>query len=361
MARILLIEDDEELLTSTARLLTRKGYEVETALDGREGIDKARAQLPELIVSDIAMPELDGYAVLELLRADPRTAVIPVIFASAHGEERAIRTGMGLGADDFLVKPFRLKDLLRSIEVRLARSQEIRSRLDELYRNLTTALPHEFRTPLHGILGMANLIREAGEGDFQPGELRDFANVILRSAERLRHLVENYVLFTRLYLRNESSLASEAAIDCAVTVLPSELRMSLERLARKHGRRSDLRCSFEGALVALGASELSRLLWELGDNAFKFSSPGTPVEMKATILEGHWILQVDDEGRGMSADEVARIAPFMQFRREEYQQAGLGLGLILSRLLCESAGGSLDIEQRPDGGCRVLARLALAN
>ncbi len=109
------------------------------AANGREGIAAAKEQLPDLILCDVMMPELDGHSVLAALRADSRTAKMPFIFLTAKGEHADIRTGMNLGADDYLVKPVKVDDLLEAIAARLERAQQ----QTEFKADFTSAVPLE--------------------------------------------------------------------------------------------------------------------------------------------------------------------------------------------------------------------------
>ncbi len=121
MKRILLIEDDTVLRENTAELLELSGYEVSTAANGKKGIQKSMEYLPDVIVCDIMMPEIDGYGVLEVLSQEQTTKSIPFIFLSAKTERKDIRKGMELGADDYLTKPFSESELIGAIESRLAK------------------------------------------------------------------------------------------------------------------------------------------------------------------------------------------------------------------------------------------------
>ncbi len=131
MKKILLIEDDVTVRENTAELLELSNYEVVTAPDGKKGVDKAREELPDIIVCDIMMPELDGYDVLTRLSEDPETKGIPFIFLSAKTEHKDVRRGMDLGADDYLTKPFEENDLLSAIESRLAKVEILQSQKND--------------------------------------------------------------------------------------------------------------------------------------------------------------------------------------------------------------------------------------
>ncbi|MEL6399858.1 MAG: response regulator [Cyanobacteria bacterium J06626_4] len=121
MIKILVIEDDASVLDNLEDILTLENFQVLTAKNGREGVDVALSQLPDLIVCDVMMPEMDGYGVVKCLREEPATKTIPFIFLTAKAERLDYREGMESGADDYVTKPFRPQELINAIEVRLAR------------------------------------------------------------------------------------------------------------------------------------------------------------------------------------------------------------------------------------------------
>jgi DNA-binding response OmpR family regulator len=121
MKRLLVIEDQPQMRRNLATILEMEGFEVLTAVNGRLGVEQALSSKPDLIICDVMMPELDGYGVLKALRADKASSTIPFIFLTAKGEKIDQRTGMNLGADDYLTKPVARTDLLTAIRVRLER------------------------------------------------------------------------------------------------------------------------------------------------------------------------------------------------------------------------------------------------
>ena len=131
MKTILLVEDDLALRENTAELLELSDYTVITAPNGKVGIEKAIQHIPDIIVCDIMMPEVDGYGVLEALSCKEQTMHIPFIFLSAKTERSEVRKGMDLGADDYLTKPFEEEELLSAIESRLAKSQILAKAISE--------------------------------------------------------------------------------------------------------------------------------------------------------------------------------------------------------------------------------------
>ena len=126
MKKILVIEDNLEMRENIVEILELANYTVFTAENGRKGVEQARLTMPDLILCDIMMPEMDGYGVLYLLSKDPKTTGIPFIFLTAKADQKDIRKGMSLGADDYLTKPFEEMELLEAIETRLRRNQIVR-------------------------------------------------------------------------------------------------------------------------------------------------------------------------------------------------------------------------------------------
>jgi len=124
MKKILVIEDEAETLENLVLMLEMEGFKPFSAPNGRIGVGVAKRELPDVILCDVSMPELDGYGVLETLRADSATVSIPFIFLTAKGDKKDLRTGMNLGADDYLTKPASAEEVLNAINARLDRHNE---------------------------------------------------------------------------------------------------------------------------------------------------------------------------------------------------------------------------------------------
>jgi CRP/FNR family transcriptional regulator, polysaccharide utilization system transcription regulator len=123
MKKILLIDDNEYIRENAVQVLKLANYEVSEAENGKAGVERAKAESPDLIICDIVMPQLDGFGVLHVLSKNPSTAGIPFIFLTAKNEREDIRKGMNLGADDYLVKPFNEVELLEVVDRRLKKKQ----------------------------------------------------------------------------------------------------------------------------------------------------------------------------------------------------------------------------------------------
>ncbi len=130
MKKILLIEDNLEMRENITEMLELANYEVQVAENGKIGVKLAQKTMPDLIICDIMMPELDGYGVLYILAKDPRTSAIPFIFLTAKAEKSDYRKGMNLGADDYLTKPFEEMELLEAVDIRLKKSGQFQKEFE---------------------------------------------------------------------------------------------------------------------------------------------------------------------------------------------------------------------------------------
>jgi DNA-binding response OmpR family regulator len=130
--RILIIDDDKSVRSNLKILLTEEGYQVLTAEDGNLGIIIAKEMIPNLIICDIMMPGIDGYEVLKKLLSLPETSTIPFIFLSAKTDEADLRKGMLMGADDYLFKPYKARDFLKTVKIRLNKFERIKTKINSI-------------------------------------------------------------------------------------------------------------------------------------------------------------------------------------------------------------------------------------
>jgi signal transduction histidine kinase len=362
MAKILVIDDENTLRHTISTILRYAGYEVVDAADGRAGVRLASEHMPDLIVSDIVMPGLDGYGLLSTLRDNAETAAIPVIFVTALAERQAIRQGMELGADDYLVKPFAPVDLLNTVKTRLQRQAVLAEKHDTtlriLRKNIVYALPHEMRTPLHLILGFAQVL-EMHHHKASSEDILQATGAIIKAGHRLEHLIENYLAYAQMELIATDPQETDALRN-HFTDDPTHIISSAARTcADVYDRVGDLLLELQGTALRIAQESLAKLISEVVDNAFKFSKPGTPVHITSMCQDRQFVLHICDRGRGMSAEQIKNVGAYMQFERAFYEQQGLGLGLAIVRRLVELHGGQLEIESILNQGTHVHIRLPL--
>ncbi|MBE9128689.1 MULTISPECIES: response regulator [unclassified Coleofasciculus] len=352
MKTILIIEDEEYVREIICEILKAENFEVFDAENGRIGVQLAEEKQPDLIICDVMMPELDGYGVIDQLRQNPATEAIPFIFLTARADKSDLRYGMELGADDYLTKPFTQDELLGAIAARQGKqaiaNRQSQQRVNELRDHLTHSLPHELNTPLNGILGLAQLLINDYDS-MDRDEALEMLESIHASGRRLYRLTQNFLLYADLELIATDSEQVKALQRSEVTCQSQPLirEVAFQKAQQVH-REGDLRLDLPGAVVRISESKLRKIVEELVDNAFKFSIPNTPVILLGQCQDCTFDLSVINVGRGMTAEQIASLGAYRQFKRKLYEQQGSGLGLAIAKRLTELQGGRLTIESIPD-------------
>jgi signal transduction histidine kinase len=357
LARVLLIDDEDAVREVHAEMLGAAGHQTLQAGTGLAGIEAIRSARPDLVLCDVSMPGMDGYAVLEAVRADPQVASTPFLFVTGLDARHHFRAAMSLGADDYLAKPVTQTDLVAAVEARLGRRaaerRESERRVEEVRRSVTFLLPHELRTPLTVILGGSEMIRELHQ-EMTPQEIGEMATAISNAAQRLHRMAENYVLHAGMELQRLAGAESLARALSGST--PAELvRDATYARARENGREQDIKMDLADAALPVAEAYVRKIVSELVDNAVKFSEAGKPINVSLTAPGQRVTLAVADAGRGMTPDQIREVGAFRQFNRAVFEQQGSGLGLVLVKGIIEASGGVFDLRSGPGGGTTASA------
>ena len=361
MSKILVIEDEPQVLSNIEEILQMEGFEVLKARDGQIGLTLAQEKAPDLIVCDVMMPKLNGYQVLEQLRQTETTATLPLIFLTAKAEDYNLRRGMNLGADDYITKPFIPSELVQSVRSRLNHQsdhrQQLQRHIEQLVSNLVLALPQEFNTPLNDLMGLAQLLREDHK-TLLPQEIEQMAGQIEAYSRDLHRLAHNFLIYSELELivRNSQHLSQSISNSecCNIQAISSQVASFK---ACQFNRLGDLQVDLQDLWVKMPESRFRKLMEELIDNALKFSESGTPVNLLSASNGDLVYLYIGDQGRGMRPEQIKSIGAYMQFDRKQYHQRGVGLGLAIAQHLVTLSGGELVIDSIPDQ--QTIVRLAL--
>lgn len=363
MSKILIIEDEELVREGIVLILTINGFTVFQAENGKIGVQTALKEIPDLIISDIMMPELDGYEVLKAIRANEATSTIPILFLSAKADQSDIRHGMNLGADDYLTKPFQLEELLQAVKVRLERSTtekaKTQEKIDTLRTNLSFALPHELLTPLIGILGLSKILGESWS-EFTQDDAVQMLNEIHQSGQRLHRLIQNFLLFSRLEMLQRDPVALKQFAAASSYSAADIIEATSRTVADRFNRNKDLVLEIVDAPIKIASEHFAKIVEELTDNACKFSENNSTILLRANVVnDTQYSVIVEDKGRGMTDDEIRQIGGYMQFGRQEHEQQGAGLGLAISKKITEFCHGNLTVESTPEVGTKCILTLML--
>jgi DNA-binding response OmpR family regulator len=364
MKTVLVIDDDPLICDSLKDLLELHGFRPLVATSGRMGLNLATQQRPDLILCDVQMPEMDGYTVLQRVRQNPVIQTTPFVFLTAWAEMPQQRRGMVLGADDYLTKPCNMQDLLAALNSRLNRQELVQAQtqaaLDTLRSSIATSLPHEFRTPLSGILASVELLRLLLDDSDQAADLLQIADTIQTSAQRLYRLIQNYLMYSKLEIAIRDPNPPNTFPDEATLNPQVEITDIATHVATQVDRLEDLQLDLQNAAIAFSVFDLEKVISELLDNAFKFSTPNSPVTVTSWVEGDTFQIQITNQGRGMTAAEIAALGGYMQFNRAFYEQQGVGLGLAIAQRLLQLRQASLTIASIPDQSTTVTVSIPLA-
>ena len=330
MINLLVIEDEELVRLNLVDILETFNFRVFSASNGSTGISLAKEIKPDLVLCDIMMPGMNGFEVLKVFRELDELKSIPFIFLTARTEKDDFRTGMGLGADDYLTKPFTPNELVNAVNTRIEKlqlhKQAAEKKMEELSMNICSSMPHELRTPLNGILASTQLLMQFGER-MGSDELREMYKNIYTSGKRLENITFKYLNYidAELISKTPSRLEKLALAECHFPF--QNLRDYFNSAAYSCNRENDLSITWIDAKINIYAEHLETIARELADNAFKFSSPGKRIAVTTWTNNGKYHIRVRDNGIGMLDEQIKNISALVQFDRKENEQQGLGLGL----------------------------------
>ncbi len=346
MEKILIIEDDKNLRMGISELLSSEGYDTIESCNGTDALKKTEETIPDLVLSDIMMPGMDGLSVLSRFQSNPVTSAIPFIFITAKVEPNDIRKGMNCGADDYITKPFSHMELMESVRTRLNKKKKYEERINELANNISRSLPHELRTPLVSILGFSSLLID-DFNSIEKDEIFKLLNEIKSSGLRLHNTIEKFLLFAEMSYFSQSKENSSKSLNYVTYITETLFNNIIEEKQEKYKRRDDFYLEITECGVKIYKEHFKFLISELIENSLKFSKPGSIVTIKTNLENSRYNVQIVDYGTGMTAEQIRNIAPFMQHNKNLYQQDGNGLGLIIVKKLLEIYQGNFSIESKP--------------
>ncbi|MBF0309021.1 MAG: response regulator [Magnetococcales bacterium] len=369
--KILIVDDQQSNVEVLCDILT--DYDCCVALNGRQALQLAAgSRLPDLILLDIMMPEMNGYDCCQQLKEDERTSSIPVIFVTAKKELHDEVEGFRRGGVDFITKPFRNESVLRRVVTHLElkrhrdylqeeveqRTRELQQAREEAERRKESAeagnmaksrflatMSHEIRTPMNAILGMGDVLLETSLSQ----EQRDYVMKFREVGNNLLELINQILDLSKI----EAGRLVIAAEPVNVSQLMQESASLLGIMAKSKGLMLEyLPCPERPTWLMADAVRLRQVLFNLLGNAVKFTPQGRVCLREACEPNEIWHIRVEDSGIGISPEELPLI--FDAFTQADSSVTrrfgGTGLGLAISRRLVEAMHGSIWAESQPGKG-----------
>ncbi|MFN0057515.1 MAG: response regulator [Planctomycetota bacterium] len=359
--RILIADDLEDTRYVIRKSLTKIGYQVSEAQDGREVLELARAQQPDLLILDIMMPDIDGLSALREIRSDPRLRSAYVIMLTGKSSLKEKIEGLELGADDYVTKPFMLSELkarvlagirLKAVHRSLCETQEIVVRREKLATigALAAGVAHEFNNIMGSISGYAQLARSNAKFTER------LITAVLEQSDRAQKITSSLITYASSSAEGRGSIAIGRSVEAASCLLSKELRQKCV----------DLQVKLTASLPPVHGHEgqLQQVLIHLLLNALQAVGKDGRIEVRGSVQGRTLRLEVDDNGPGIPEQHRHRIFdPFFTTKGPlgQSEQPGTGLGLTFSQNIIHAHQGTLTLVESQLGGACLRIELPLAN
>ncbi len=352
---ILVVDDQETNLQLVANVLTAAGHEMIPASSGKQALQRLEARVPDLILLDLLMPEMDGLEVCRRIQANPSWAQTPIIFVSAADDKDLIVRALDGGGVDYVTKPFNKAELLARVSTHLALkgARERAERLAQDKDELLGILAHDMNNHLAGIHLSASLL--AGSKALEPEEkLKTLSKNIQNSAQSLIKYVAEFLAnatadhgFCVAMLPVDLSLAATTAVE------------SFEVQAQQKGIALTCTIPTEPVMTHADLSCIEQVLDNILSNALKFSPAATTIHVQVTMNDTHATCTVLDQGPGFTPEDLTKL--FQRYGRLTARptagEPSTGLGLSIVKKMLDAMQGRIHCETVPGGGAKLTITL----
>ena len=360
---ILIVDDVQQNIQVVGTMLREVGYSIMPATSGAAALQRVQKKLPDLILLDLMMPEMDGLEVCRRLKADPAAQHIPIIFLTASNEMSHLVHGFQCGAVDYVTKPFNPPELLARVRTHLELKhsrdvivrygQELR-RLNDEKNEFMGIAAHDLRNPLGEIKGFSELVVDEAQA-LKHSELEDWGHRIRDTVTRMVEMVQN-LLDSNQIERGEMKLNLAPIELCSV--LGSVVEAYRPRAAIKQ-QTIQLQNGTPPATVVVDATVIVQVLENLVSNAVKYSPRGKNIFVRLNQSPEAVRCEVQDEGPGLSAEDQKKL--FGKFARLSAKPTGgehaTGLGLSIVKKMVEAMNGRVWCESEPGHGAMFVVEL----
>jgi len=355
--KVLIIDDDRINIRILASILQNEGYLITEADTGEKALELYEGLKPDLVLMDVMLPGIDGFAVCRELRARFGDNAAPVIFITAKTESDDIVEGLAAGGVDYIPKPFRRKESLARIRIHLQNkilNEQQKALVDQLKtanqakNKLLGMAAHDLRNPLASIRGLAEFLRDGTVGQLTPDQL-DLANTIFETSQSMLTLLNELL-----------DVATIEAGELKIHKEPHNLADLVEKcvyLNNINAVRKNTKIVYsppmEAPIVRMDQSKIKQVMDNLLSNAVKYSPPGSTVNVRISGFHPAFNVAVQDQGPGIPENERHQL--FKDFMTLSAKPTGgekaTGLGLAICRKIVEAHRGAITATNLPKGGC----------
>lgn len=344
MPAVLVIDDQEPNVRLVGQLLARAGFEIVPALSGEDGLARALAMPPDLVLLDMRMPGMSGFDVLKALKASKKTRDVPVIFLTADNERESLARAFAAGAVDYITKPFVAEELLGRVNthIHLKHSRDALKRFVSEKQQMVETIAHDLRNYFANVQFAGDMLRD-------PDLALDSR---MRLVESIRTSADSGVLFLQALLEHQNAQEQGVSVEnLSARKLLAETAEVLGRVAQAKGHNI-ITVLPDDVMVCAHRAGVLHVLQNLLSNALKFSPAGSEITLGAALYGKRVRLAVADRGPGISKSDQANL--FQRYVRLTATptdgESSTGLGLALAKQRARTMDGELWYDDREGGG-----------
>ncbi len=373
---ILIVEDNPTNLRFLSTALSIKGIKVRECKRGKAALESIEKKLPDLILLDINMPEMDGFEVCRQIKSNEKSNDIPVIFLTAQISQDDVLKGFEIGAVDYITKPFRFPELFARVKTHLELRQkkqelekanssleekvELRTkqlqkannrlaRLDKAKNDFLLLINHELRTPVNGILGFSNMLKR----NPTPQKRQRFITFIDKLADRLARISELALLFTSLQAQSYQVMLRPVG-------LKDIIHKAIENISNKekaHTQDIEVEIHQEDLKISVDKNLMLTCLHIVLDNAIKYTQKGGKIKITTNCNGNFTQIKISDNGPGFTSEALKKAFALFGADNLDYNSYGFGLGLATAKLIMDTMGGNIMVENANPHGAVVIISL----
>lgn len=347
--KILIVDDVVSNVLLLKILLTNEKFQISTAANGRECIDKTKSERPDLILLDVMMPDISGFDTAVILKKDPSTSDIPIIFLTALNTPSDLVHGFKVGASDFLTKPFNKEELIMRVMQQISlvaarriivqQNEELRrtiSNRDKMY----SVIAHDLRSPMAIIRMVLNLFVNTVSPDVIGPELFSLIDKANKESEETHNLLDNLLKWTKSQTGRLNVVFQDFELNDVIPGVVDIFVMIAETKSIK------LNCDLGDECLTVHADNdmLKTVIRNFISNAIKFSNEGSTVDIIVRRNGGFARISVRDHGVGISADRLEGLFHSGETTYGTSNEEGSGLGLQLCKDFAKKNGGDVEVE-----------------
>lgn len=340
-SRIVVAEDNKDMRDYISGLLSPL-YAVQAFENGEKAFNEIQRNPPDLVVSDVMMPVMDGFELIKKIRADKDLAETPIILVSARAGQESAITGIDSGADDYLAKPFSARELMARVHQHVM-MYNLRKETAQMKDHFLASITHELRSPLTAIMGFITLMHDGDVGPVTEDQ-KESLSMVLANTEHLLSLINELLDLAKI----ESGKVEFKLEKVDLNKLADEVKHTMQPLLAGKNIKINFEIHSQMPGIFVDGLRLKQVLYNYINNAIKFSYADGKIAVRLTVTDHQLMIEVEDYGTGIREEDMAKLfREFQQLKTDPHQkESGTGLGLYITKRIVEAQGGKVGVKSQ---------------